>query len=260
MEEPNNWEAPPPPEKIEAAEPAQMSEAATLGNIFFDPVATFEDLGRKPRFLLAMLLIVLLISAFQIAFIEKVGMKKIVEARIEASAQARDLPADQKRQAVEQQSGPLMKNITYGITPVFMVAALFIGGLLYWFGISAVGGKTTFLRGVSVWVYSSLPPTIIAMAANFIVLFIKSVDDIDLANSQQGLISANPTMFLDLKAYPALNTLVSAIDLFAIWGLILAAIGLRKVGKISSGAAWGVVLAISLFFLAIRVAGAALFG
>jgi hypothetical protein len=98
------------------------------------------------------------------------------------------------------------------------------------------------------------------MLANFIVLFIKPVDDIDLSGSQQGLVSANPTMFLDLKATPALNALVSAIDLFAIWGIVLAAIGLAKVGRISSGAAWAVALTISLFFIAIRVAIAAVFG
>ena len=44
MQEQNSseWQAPPPPEKIEAGEPAQMSEAATLGNIFFEPGRTFE--------------------------------------------------------------------------------------------------------------------------------------------------------------------------------------------------------------------------
>jgi len=43
MEEQNSseWQAPPPPEKIEANEQAEMSEPATLGNIFFEPGRTF---------------------------------------------------------------------------------------------------------------------------------------------------------------------------------------------------------------------------
>ncbi len=55
---PSEWQAPPPPEKIvDTSEPAQMSEAATLGNIFIEPGRTFEDLRRKPRFILASLVI-----------------------------------------------------------------------------------------------------------------------------------------------------------------------------------------------------------
>lgn len=248
------------PVNTQPAEPAQMSEAATLGNVFFDPGETFEDLRRKPRFVMAMILMIVVFSAFQIAFVEKIGLKKIVSARLETNSRVQQMPEADKRQLIEQQSSPVVKYITYGSSPVVMIIALFIGGLLYWFGISAVGGKTSFLRATSVWVYSSFPPTVVAMIANFIVLFLKPVDDIDLAGSQQGLIAANPTMFIDLKSHPALNTLVSAIDLFAIWGLVLAAIGMSRVGKISSGASWAVVLTISLVFLAIRAAFAAFFG
>ena len=263
MEEPNsNWEAPPPPEKIDAppVESAQMSEVATLGNIFFDPGATFEDLRRKPRFLLGMLVIVVLISAFQATFIEKVGLRNIVKARVESSSRAAQMPEDQKKQLIDQQSSNVVKYISYGSTPVVVIVAMFIGGLLYWFGISAVGGKSGYLNAVSVWTYSSIPPTVVAMLANFAVLMIKPVDDIDLASSQQGLVSANLTMFLDLKSSPVLNTVVSAIDLFAIWGLVLAAIGISRVGRVSTAAAWGVALVIWLVFLAIRVVGAAIFG
>ncbi len=261
MEEQNTeLQASRPPEKAEPSEPAQMSEVATLGNVFFDPGETFEDLRRKPRFVMATILMILAFSAFQIAFVEKIGLKKIITARFETNSRVQQMPEEDKRKLIEQQSSPVVKYITYASSPIVMIIALFIGGLIYWFGISAVGGKTTFLRATAVWVYSSFPPTLIAMLANFIVLFLKPVDDIDLASSQQGLVAANPTMFIDLKSHPALNTVVSAIDLFAIWGLVLAAIGLSRVGKISSGASWAVVLTISLVFLAIRAVFAAFFG
>jgi hypothetical protein len=43
------WQAAPPPQDLKTIEePAQMSEAATLGSIFFEPGKTFEDLRRKP--------------------------------------------------------------------------------------------------------------------------------------------------------------------------------------------------------------------
>ena len=52
------WQAPPPPEKI-VQDPPQMSELATLFNIFLEPGRTFEDLKRKPRFIIGALLIAL---------------------------------------------------------------------------------------------------------------------------------------------------------------------------------------------------------
>ncbi len=44
------WQAPlPPAPNVPVEEAAQMSEVGTLGSIFFEPGATFEDLRRKPN-------------------------------------------------------------------------------------------------------------------------------------------------------------------------------------------------------------------
>lgn len=109
------------------------------------------------------------------------------------------------------------------------------------------------MHALSVWIYSSIPPAVVGMVANMIVLIFKSVDEIDLTASQRGLIHANPGLFLDGKAMPVLTTIVSTIDLFAIWGWVLAAIGLRITNKLTSGSAWAVVLMITLIGLAFRV-------
>ena len=50
----NEWQEPPPPEDIKQIEnPPQMSEVETLGKYFIEPGRTFEDMRRKPRFLIA---------------------------------------------------------------------------------------------------------------------------------------------------------------------------------------------------------------
>jgi hypothetical protein len=167
---------------------------------------------------------------------------------------------EQKDQIVQQQSSPIFKAIGYVAVPIVFVIMFLLGGLLYWLGANAMGGSARFLHGVSVWVYSSLPPTIVLMLANFLVLFLKSPEDIDIMRSQSGLVQANPSFFIDSKAQPVLAALLATIDLFAIWGWILAAIGLQQVAKISSGAAWGVVLIIALVGVTARVVMALLFG
>lgn len=262
--EPNNgeWQSPPPPEMIkkEVAEPPQMSEVSTLGNIFFEPGRVFEDLRRKPRFLMAGLIIILAVSAFNAIFIQKVGFENIVKARLDSNSQIQQMPADQKQKVIEQQTGPIAKGISYAAVPVLFIIIFLLGGLVYWLGANAMGGSSRFAHGLSVWVYSSLPPSLIFVLANLIVLFVKSVDDIDLATAQSGLVQANPSMFINAKAMPVLAAALSAIDLFAIWGWVLAAIGLQKVAKISSGAAWAIVLIIGLVGVTLKVLIAAAFG
>ena len=262
MEEQNSaeWQAPPPPEKIEAGEPAQMSEGATLGNIFIEPGNTFEDLRRKPRFILATLIMIVVVSAFNAFFISKVGFENLVRQRMESNSRVQQLPEDQKAQLIRQQSGPVWKAVSYAVPPIIVIAIVFLGGLLYWGASNAFGGSSKYLQNVSVWVYSSFPPIIISMLANIVILAFKSVDDIDLTTSQGGLIRANPSMFIDAKGQPVLSAVLSTFDLFSIWGWILAAIGLRVVCKLTSGSAWAIVLIFALLSMALRVVFAALFG
>ena len=261
MDESNVAELPtPPPSKAaEPAEEPQMSELSMIGSIFVEPGRVFQDLRRKPRFIIAGLLIIFAFSIFQIAFVEKFGLENIVRSRIESSKRTQDLDKDAKAQIIKQQSSDIWKYITYGATPVVIAIAFFIGGLLYWGGSKAMGGDGGYLASVAVWIYSGVPPTIVFLIGNLIVMFLKSADDIDLATSQGGLVKANLGFFVDQKSMPVVAALLGSIDLFAIWGWVLAAIGLQKIAKLSSGSAWAVVAIIALIKVSFTVIGAMLF-
>lgn len=262
MENPGSpeWQAPPPPEAI-PDDPPQMSEVGTVVNIFFEPGRTFEDLRRKPRFLIAGIIIALLVAGYTIGLGYKVGeagMRRFVTEQIDKSPFAESLSAEQKAQAVDRQM--TISKYTRFAVPIFVFIFFFIGGFLYWLASKAFGGAGTFMQNLSVWVYSGLPPTLIMMIGNFVVMAFKSVDDIDLAASQRSLLNANPGFLLDGKAMPVLTTLVSTFDLFAIWGWILAAIGLRITNRLSKGSAWAVVIIVALIGIAFRVIGALMSG
>jgi hypothetical protein len=258
MEEQNSaeWQSPPPPpERIDAPESAQMSEVGTLGSIFFEPGRTFEDLRRKPRFLMAAVIIALLVTFYTFGLQYKVGesgMRNFVAEQIEKRAP--NLTAEQKASQVDLQM-TISKYTRYAV-PIFVLIGMFIGGLLYWGGSKAFGGDGRFMHGVSVFTYSSLPPAVVGMIANLIVMVLKSPDDIDLGLSQRSLVNANLGFFVDGHAMPVLSTLLATIDLFAIWGWILAAIGLRITNRLSKGSAWAVVIIIALIGVGFRVISA----
>jgi membrane protein, antimicrobial resistance system len=259
MEEQNSseWQAPPPPERIQAGEPAQMSEVGTLGSIFFEPGRTFEDLRRKPRFLMAAVIMALLVFGYVIGLQYKFGesgMRSFIADQIEKNPRTGGLTAEQKANAVDLQVK--ISSYTRYAIPIFVLVAFLIGGLLYWGGSKAFGGDGGFLHGLSVFVYSSFPPTVVGMIANYIVMALKSVDEIDLATSQRSLLNANLGFFVNGHEAPVLATLLSTLDLFAIWGWILAAIGLRITNRLSSGSSWAVVIIIAIIGVLFRVVGA----
>jgi len=249
------WQAPPQPESASVPkEQPQMSEAATLVNIFFEPGRTFEDLRRKPRFILATVIVALLVTGWSFGLYYKFGDKAVrqfVLEQMEKSPQTASMSGEQKASAVEINM-MIGKIARYGM-PVLMALFCLIGGLLYWAAAKAFGGSGGFLHGVSVFVYSALPPTLVSMIANFIVLAFKSVDEINLATSQRGVIQANPSFLLDGKASPVLATLVGTLDLFMIWGWVLAAIGLKLTNRLSSGFAWAIVIIFALIGILFRV-------
>lgn len=252
------WQAPPPPiDNIAVQESPQMSEAATLGSIFVSPGAVFEDLRRKPRFILAILAMIIAVTAYQFLFVQKMGedrMKSFAVEQLEKNSQMQSMSPEQKEAALA--TGSRFSAIARYLIPVFLLISFAIGGLFYWLAGKVMGGSGNFWHGLAVWVYSSLPPTLVAMFANILILFLKSADEIDIGTSQRGLLQANPSFFVDGKAYPVLATLLGTFDFFQIWGWILAAIGLQKVMKLSKTSAWAFILILALLGVAFRVIGA----
>lgn len=256
----NEWQAPPLPELIKKEEP-EMSEAATLFNIFIEPGRTFEDLRRNPRFLLATLIISILTTAYVFGLYYKVGdegYRRFIVEQIDKSPQADSLNNEQKNNAVNMQM-TIGKVVRYTM-PVFVIISIAFGALLYWLGSKVFGGNGNYLHAVSVWVYSTIPPAIVSSLAGVVVFFLKSADEIDIAASQRGLVQANLSVLFDGKSMPILVTLISVLDLFAIWGWILAAIGLQKTNKISSGSAWAITIIFALIMVSFRLIGAAFSG
>lgn len=236
------------------SDPPQMSEVSTITNIFFEPGRVFEDLKRKPRFILGSILVALLFTAYVFGLTSKVGetgIRRAVIEQLERSPQGSSMSQEQKENAVS--INLTIQKYTRFAMPVFVFISLLVGGLFYFLAAKAFGGNGGFLHGLSVWVYSSIPPTVIAMIANFLVLMLKSADDIDLTASQRGVIHANPGFLLNGKEMPVLTTIVSTLDVFMIWGWILAAIGLRITNRLSSGSAWAAVIIIALVGVLFRV-------
>ena len=229
---------------------SEMSTAETLTGIFFEPSRTFESLRSRPRFLVAAIILLALACIVTAVLYLRVDMGQFIRDRIERSPQAAQATEAQKDMQVRM--GKILGGFVVPVSVPIVIAA---GAALYLLLTLAFGGSISYKKAVSVWTYSSLPPSVLGSLIAVLVLFLKSADSID----PEHMVVTNPGALLGEDASKVLVAALSQFDLLRFYGLFLAAIGLRKVAKLSSGQAWGVVL--SLWFLGalLRIASAALF-
>jgi hypothetical protein len=263
--EPNagGFQPPPPPPlpNKERLDGPSLSTGETLTGIFFEPGRVFESFRPKPRFLVAGIIIIVAVMAFTATFYARMGFEEVMRAAIEESPQAANLSPEQKEGAIRFWTGPIGKAVAI-ISPVFAIP-IFIaaGAALYLLGVMAMGKSTTYSRTLAVWAYSSMPPILIAMLLNIVLVFIKQVEGAELVQaSRRGLVRANLSFLVNPAENPVLATLLGAFDVFAFYGLFLAALGLQKVARLTQGSAWGIVLVLWIIGLVIKLAFSAISG
>ena len=230
---------------------AEMSTAETLTGIFFEPSRTFEALRARPRFLAAGIILLALAIIVTALLYMRVDMGQYIRDRMERSPRAAQLSEDQKDMQVK-----MGKNFGAVAIPLSVPIILAGGAALYLLGVMAFGGAITYKKALAVWAYSSIPPSVLGALIAILVLFLKSPDSID----PERMVATNPAVLLGEDASRILVAFLSQFDLLRFYGIFLAALGLRKVAKISSSQAWGVVITLWLIGALRRVGSAALFG
>src|SRR5688572_7528456 len=141
MTEMNEEFTPGPAANRPTGEGPQMSEMSTIAGIFFEPGRVFEDLRRKPRFIIGMVIMALLVTGYTFGLYYKVGetgMRRFISEQIDKSAQTSGMTPEQKKGAVDMQM-TIQSGIRYAM-PIMVVVGLFIGGLIYFLGTKAFGG------------------------------------------------------------------------------------------------------------------------
>jgi hypothetical protein len=242
----------PPPDR----ELAPLSEGRRLLNIFFAPSKTFTDLRRSANWWAPFLIIVIVSTSFVYVVDQKVGFRKVFENLIQLQPKQADrierLPADQ-REALMRKQAAGTRIVSYAFPVALLVLYTVTAGILFAsikFGANAeVNFKTLF----ALVVYSRLPALIMPLLAILSLVAGVSGDAFNLENPA----ATNPGYFLDPSASPVLRTLLTSIDVFSIWTMILVAIGISCISKVKRGTAFAIVFGWWLLLLLIRVGWAA---
>jgi hypothetical protein len=240
-----------------------MSTPETLTGIFFEPGRTFEALRARPRFLVAALISLVAFMGTYLFYIERVGYDNLIDAEISIARKTNtNATEEQLQQGATLQKGPIVKAIRMW-SPILVFAIILAAGAgLYLLGTNLMGGQMGYKKALAVWAYASMPPLIITAVLTIVLLFVSPPEsDTEIAQGLgRGLVHANPGAFVDSTAHPVIAAGLGSLDLIAFYGMFLAALGLRKVGRLSSGAAWTIVLILWGFSVLVRVGLALAFG
>jgi hypothetical protein len=239
-----------PADALERTE-AQVSTGSTLTDIFFEPGKVFEALRARPRFLVAGLILLVLTCIMTLVLYMRVDMGQVIRERMERSPNAAQQTEAQREMGVRM--GKILGAV---FIPALVPITIAAGSALYLLGVLAFGGAINYKQSLAVWTYSSLPPSVLTAIIWIAVLFLKAPETVD----PQRLLVTNPGAYMSEEASPVLVALLSQFDLLRFYGMFLAALGLRRVGKLSSGAAWTIVIGLWLLAALFRVGSAALFG
>jgi len=245
--------------------PPKMSTAGTLVGIFFEPTRVFRNLRAHPRWLAAILIAGIVSAVYTTAFYRRLGPERIVNFTYDALEESPLKPppealAESRRTELEKAQSTSAK-VTNGISTVVagFFGVAFVAALCL-LGVLAFGGRMHFWQAFSAVAYIGLPVTIIQKLISLLVLYLKAPEDIHPLLGQESLVYDHLGLLVSSKDHPILYTFLTTFGVIMLYRIWMTAVGLRETGyKVSSTAAWGVTITLTVLFLVLRLAMAAIF-
>jgi len=242
---------------VAVTEQRGLSQVARVINTFVAPSATFQDILRSTSWWLPFILLSL--SALGVAFTiqHQVGWKQVVETQVQMNPnQQSQLSGLTPAQQASQMHGMVLGyQISAYASPLLLLAMSALASLLLWVTFNfGLGSRTKYGQILCLWMYCSLPHLLVDLVTVVRLWFSGNTESFDLkmpAGTGLGY------YFSDVS--PWLRTLLSSMDVVAIWALVLLVMGGAIVAKVKRGQAAAVVVGWWLLIVLISVAATAMF-
>lgn len=232
----------------------RMSTPSTLANIFFAPAETFANFRRHPRFLVALLIMVVLSSTYSLLFANRLGAERIVNFQIDKTLEMSMIANNEEaKKQVEAGRAQALADAKSSLQRVIQLPSAFMGytvlcailAVVFLLFTLAMGGKINFWQAYSVAVYAMFPVSVLRFVLNTVVLYIKDPTDIHPILGQQTLIQDSLNFLVASAEHPVIYTLLGSFSLLMFYWIALNAIGLKNAGERVSGTiGWSASIAI----------------
>jgi hypothetical protein len=205
-----------------------MGAVLDLIRVLFSPTEVFERIRERPRFLvpaIVVAIVVLVLTYLMTPFTQAAMASRMAQI-------AQQNPAAAAQAAKFQSIGLVFAPI------VVFIGLLLAAGILWLLVMLLAGGDAKYRTLLSVATYTALPSILLQVAA-FAVLKMKGLDAV---TSMQDLRPPLGLNLLDPNAAGFTGAILAGINPFAIWSMILTAIGVQVTHKTSKGSAYTVAI------------------
>lgn len=192
--------------------------------VLFSPKSTFEDIVRKPSWLLPFAIFVVLVVAVCVCLNMRVNWRDYISQQIEKSSQASQLSAEQKEQRIES-GAKIAPVFTYVFGVGLQIIIVLTIALIMWGAYSLLGGvSTNFSTAMGITTHAFMT-SLVSTPLFILILFLKPYGTVDLENP----LASNLAALLPEESAKWLVALCKSFDIFVFWILILLAIGFSAV-------------------------------
>jgi hypothetical protein len=209
----------PSPEAQLTPQPS-LSSLARVTGVFFSPKPTFDDIVRKPSWLLPVLLLTFLSLAVSFAINQRTNWREFMADQIDKSPAGAQLSPEQREQRIEG-GAKFSPPFTYAIGLLGPIIAFLIVALVMWGAYNLLGGaNTNFSTSFAITTHAYLTG-LVSSVLFLLVLLLKPPGTVDLQNP----VATNVAAFLSADSAKWLVALCKSLDIFSFWTLLLLAIG-----------------------------------
>lgn len=246
-------------EKPDTEGAQRMPTAASLLNIFVSPSEVFQNLRRHPRWLVAVLVMSILSTAFANLFLYRLTPERVTNFAIDKTLEMSFLN-DEARAQIESGRADAIAENKNPVAKVGQAASSFAGSV-FWFAFLgavfflfalAMGGKMNYWQAFSAAVYASFPIAVIRFILGTVVLFIKDPAEIHPITGQTSLVQDNLSFLVSGAEHPVIYTLLGAFSLLWFYWVWLNATGIKDAGeKVTPSIGW--TASLTVFFVLVAL-------
>jgi len=223
--------------------------------VFFSPKATFEDIARRPSWIVPLVLMTVLGIVVAFVMNQKVDWRDVASKRIEESPRAANLSAEQKEQQIAM-GAKISPGVAYAFGALGPILAVLVVAGVMLLAYNVIGGANANFSVAMGIVSHAFVVTILSTIFFILILYLKPPGTIDLENP----VATNVGAFLPDNSPKALMSLAKSIDIFSIWMLLLISIGFAAVNpKKLRGKSLSIAIAVWAIYVACKMAGAWIF-